>query len=139
MNWESFKTDLLKIICSFGGWETASAKVDIFLHEGLIDDAIAIVSELSSDHSELIHRVMNAAIPHKPNWVIANARRRAEKIMDEGKAEYYDYAVEWLKKARAAYLESGRQADWSSYRAELVETHARKRKLMEMFKQQGME
>ncbi|QSJ16358.1 SWIM zinc finger domain-containing protein [Nostoc sp. UHCC 0702] len=138
-NWESLKTDLLQIIYSFGDWETASAKVDIFLHEGLIEDAIAIVSELSSDDSELIHRVMNAGIPHKPDWVIVNARRRAEKIMDEGKAEYYDYAVEWLKKARAAYLASGRQADWSSYRAELVQTHARKRKLMEMFKQQGME
>ncbi|MBH8563924.1 SWIM zinc finger domain-containing protein [Nostoc sp. CENA67] len=137
--WESVKTDLLKIIRTFGGWETASAKVDIFLHEGLIEDAIAIVSELSSDYSELIHRVMNAAIPHKPDWVIANAHRRAEKIMNEGKAEYYYYAVEWLKKARAAYLASGRQTDWSSYRTELIQTHARKRKLMEMFKQQGME
>ncbi|MFN6571056.1 SWIM zinc finger domain-containing protein [Dendronalium sp. ChiSLP03b] len=138
-NWESVKIDLLKTIRTFGGWETASAKIDIFLHEGLIDDAIAIVTELSSYYSELIHRVMNAAIPYNPDWVIANARRRAEKIMDRGKAEYYYYAVEWLKKARAAYLESGRKADWSSYRATLVQSHARKRKLMEMFKQRGME
>lgn len=138
-NWESVKIDLLKIIRTFGNWETASAKVDIFLHEGLIEDAIAIVSELSSDYSELIHRVMNTAIPHNPDWVIANARGRAEKIMNEGKAEYYYDAVEWLKKARAAYLVSGRQTYWSNYRTELVQTHARKRKLMEMFKQQGME
>ncbi|MDF2387928.1 SWIM zinc finger domain-containing protein [Nostoc ellipsosporum NOK] len=138
-NWESIKIDLLKIIRTFGNWETASAKVDIFLHEGLIEDAIAIVSELSSDYSELIHRVMNAAIPHNPDWVITNARHRAEKIMNEGKAEYYYDAVEWLKKARAAYLASGRQTYWSNYRTELVQTYARKRKLMEMFKQQGME
>ncbi|RCJ27512.1 hypothetical protein A6770_25560 [Nostoc minutum NIES-26] len=138
-NWESVKIDLLKTIRTFGGWETASAKIDIFLHEGLIDDAIAIVTELSSYYSELIHRVMNAAIPYNPDWVIANARRRAEKIIDRGKAEYYYYAVEWLKKARAAYLESGRKADWLSYRATLVQSHARKRKLMEMFKQRGME
>lgn len=138
-NWQSVKIDLLNIIRAFGGWETASAKVDIFLHEGLIDDAIAIVSELSSNDSELIHRVMNAAIPHQPDWVIVNARRRAEKIMNKGKSEYYYYAVEWLKKARAAYLQSGRTSDWSTYRAELVQNHARKRKLMEMFKQQGME
>ncbi|MFN6483390.1 MULTISPECIES: SWIM zinc finger domain-containing protein [unclassified Nostoc] len=138
-NWESVKTDLLRIIRTCNGWGTESAKVDIFLHEGLIDDAIAIASELSSDRSELIHRVMDAAIPHNPGWVIANARRRAEKIMDAGKAEYYYYAVEWLKKARNAYLKSGKKADWLSYRENLMQTHARKRKLMGMFKESGME
>ncbi|MEH2150973.1 SWIM zinc finger family protein [Nostoc sp.] len=133
-NWESVKTDLLRIIRTYSGWGTESAKVDIFLHEGLIDDAIAIASELSSDHSELIYRVMDAAIPHNPSWVITNARHRAEKIMDAGKAEYYYYAVEWLKKARNAYLESGKKADWLSYRENLIQTHARKHKLMGMFK-----
>ncbi|MEH1806483.1 SWIM zinc finger family protein [Nostoc sp.] len=138
-NWESVKTDLLRIVRTCSGWGTESAKVDIFLHEGLIDDAIAIASELSSDRSELIHRVMDAAMSHNPGWVIVNARRRAEKIMDAGKAEYYYYAVEWLKKARNAYLESGKKADWLSYRENLMQTHARKRKLMGMFQQSGME
>ncbi|MEH2084934.1 MAG: SWIM zinc finger family protein [Nostoc sp.] len=138
-NWESVKTDLLRIVRTSSGWGTESAKIDIFLHEGLIDDAIAIASELSSDRSELIHRVMDVAIPHNPDWVIANARRRAEKIMDAGKAEYYYYAVEWLKKARNAYLESGKKADWLSYRENLMQTHARKRKLMGMFKESDME
>ncbi|MFW9262531.1 SWIM zinc finger family protein [Nostoc sp. CALU 546] len=138
-NWESVKTDLLRIIRTDSSWGTESAKVDIFLHEGLIDDAIAIASELSSYDSELIHRVMDAAISHNPGWVIANARRRAEKIMDAGKAEYYYYAVEWLKKARNAYLKSGKKADWLSYRDNLMQTHARKRKLMGMFKQRDMD
>lgn len=130
---------MLRIVRTYSGWGTESAKVDIFLHEGLIDDAIAIASELSSNYSELIHRVMNAAIPHNPTWVIANARSRAEKIMDGGKAEYYYYAVEWLKKVRAAYLESGKKADWLNYRENLMQTHARKRKLMGMFQQKDME
>ena len=138
-NWESVKTDLLIIIRTDSGGGTESAKVDIFLHEGLIDDAIAIASELSSYNSELIHRVMDAAIPHNPSWVIANARRRAEKIMDAGKAEYYYYAVEWLKKARNAYLKSGNKADWLSYRQNLMQTHARKHKLMGMFQQSDMQ
>ncbi|MEH2075576.1 MAG: SWIM zinc finger family protein [Nostoc sp.] len=138
-NWETVKTDLLRIVRTCSGWGAESAKVDIFLHEGLIDDAIAIASELSSYDSELIHRVMNAAIPHNPSWVIANARHRAEKIMDAGKAEYYYYAIEWLKKARTAYLESGKKADWLSYRQNLMQTHARKRKLMGMFQQRDMD
>ena len=55
-NWESVKTDLLRIVCTCRGWGTESAKVDIFLDEELIDDPIAIVSELSFYYSELIHR-----------------------------------------------------------------------------------
>ncbi|AFZ24192.1 hypothetical protein Cylst_1944 [Cylindrospermum stagnale PCC 7417] len=139
VDWDGVKPDLLRIIRTSGGWGTEAAKVDIFLDEGLIEDAIAIVTELRSIHGDLIHRVMKAAIPHNPRWVIANARRRAESIMDAGKAEYYDEAVEWLKKARAAYLESGSQAEWSSYRAQLIEIHSRKRKLMGLFTERGMD
>ncbi|WP_017651174.1 SWIM zinc finger family protein [Fortiea contorta] len=137
-DWANVKTELLTIIRSSGGWETASAKIDIYLFEGLIDDAIALVSQLGSYHVELVHRVMNAAITHNPDWVISNACHRAESIMNAGKAEYYSDAVEWLKKARAAYINSGRQAEWSSYRTILMQTHARKRKLMGMFTQRDM-
>ncbi len=138
-NWEGVKTDLLKILYTYGAWGTEEAKVDIFLHEGLIDDAIATVTELSSYYSTIIRRVMDAAIAHNPDWVIANASRRAEPILDAGKAEQYFYAVDWLKKVRAAYWESGRGADWSTYRAQLMQTHARKYKLMGLFKQRDME
>jgi uncharacterized Zn finger protein len=137
--WETVKADLLKILRVYSIWETAPVKIDIFLQEGLIDDAIAIANELSQYHSDIIHRVMNAAIPHRSEWVITHACRLAESIMNAGKAEYYDAAVEWLKKARAAYLASDRQADWSTYRAKLMEIHARKRKLMGMLQAKQME
>ncbi len=137
-NWATVKTDLLQILRTFGGWGSESARVDIFLHEGLIDDAIHIVNELSSFYADLIHRVMDAAISEKPSWVIANARRRAEMIMDAAKAEYYAEAVQWLKKARAAYLECGRKADWDSYKAKLMQEHGRKRKLMGLFKEKSL-
>ena len=101
--------------------------------------AIAIANELSHYHSDIVHRVMNAAISQRPEWVITHACRLAESIMNAGKAEYYDAAVEWLKKARAAYLASDRQAQWSNYRAKLMEIHARKRKLMGMLQAKQME
>ncbi|QIR38086.1 SWIM zinc finger domain-containing protein [Tolypothrix sp. PCC 7910] len=137
-NWANVKTDLLQILRTFGSWGSEAARVDIFLHEGLIDDAIHIVNELSSYYADLIHRVMDAAIAEKPNWVIANARRRAEMIMDAAKAEYYAEAVKWLTKVRAAYLECGRKADWDSYKAKLIQEHGRKRKLMGLFKEKGL-
>ncbi len=138
-NWANIKTNLLQILRTSGSWGNISAKVDIYLYEGLIDDAITTVKDLSSFNSELVYRVMDAAIFHKPDWVIANASRRAELIMDAGKAENYELAIQWLKKARAAYLESGRKADWASYKAKLKQEHGRKRKLMGLFKEKDME
>ncbi|AUT03916.1 hypothetical protein CLI64_27980 [Nostoc sp. CENA543] len=138
-NWEVIKPDLLKVVHNCDNWAIQPDKVDILLHEGLIDDAINTVSEISHYHAALVHRVMKAAIPHNPDWVIANSRRRAERIMDEGKAEYYSEAIAWLKQTRAAYIASGRQADWSSYREQLMEIHGRKRKLMGMLKEHSMQ
>ena len=48
------------------------------------------------------------------------------------------YRIEWLIKARAAYLASKRQSEWSAYRAKLMQTHGRKYKLMEMLKQRDL-
>ncbi|MBE9207875.1 SWIM zinc finger domain-containing protein [Nostoc sp. LEGE 06077] len=137
--WARVKPDLLKMLRVEISWQTAPVKVDIFLHEGLIDDAIAIANELNIYHADIIHRVMDAAIPHRPEWVITHACRRAEAIMDAGKAEYYDAAVDWLKKARAAYLASDKQVDWSNYHTKLMAIHARKRKLMGMLQGRDME
>jgi len=137
--WQTVKPDLLKILRVYSSWETSPVKVDIYLQEGLIDDAIAIANELGDYHSNIIHRVMNAAIPHRPEWVISHACRRAESIMDAGKAEHYDFAIEWLRKARAAYLASDRPSEWSQYRAKLIAVHARKRKLMGMLQTREME
>ncbi|MCC3432916.1 MAG: hypothetical protein JGK08_23820 [Microcoleus sp. PH2017_04_SCI_O_A] len=77
---------------------------------------------------------MMAAIPHRPDWVIVNASRRAESILNQMKSAEYDSAIEWLEKARAAYIQTGRNVEWSAYRAQLMEVHSRKRKFMGLFK-----
>ncbi len=74
--------------------------------------------------------VMEATAAHRPDWVIENACSRAISIMNEKKAKYYDEAVGWLKKAKAAYLASGRTKEWSTYLSELRKKHARQYKLM---------
>ena len=73
------------------------------------------------------------------DWVIKNARCRAEEIIDAGKAKAYHHAADWLRKVRAAYLASQRQAQWSAYRARLMEKHGRKYKLMDMLKQRDLQ
>ena len=140
-DWAILKEDLLEYLCSYSDWGMGieEAKVDIFLHEGLVDDAIAVVNDLSSYNSEIIHRVMEAAIFKHPDWVIENAKRRAESIMDAKKAEHYHHAAQWLQKAKAAYCQAGKQGEWSAYRTQLMQIHARKYKLMGLLKQRDLD
>ena len=106
--------------------------VEIFLHEGLIADAIAAVNE-GATHS-LVELVADAAITSHPDWVIKASRQQAESIMDEGKAQYYDAAARWLGKARAAYQATGRQQEWQRYLTGLLARHQRKYKLVPLLK-----
>ncbi len=136
--WATLRPDLLASLSQSDSFFSADAKVDIFLHENWLEQAIAAVDNLHSYQSKPIHRVMNAAMTPHPDWVIENACRRAESIMNEGKAKYYHHAIEWLGKARTAYLQSGQQDEWKAYRAKLTQQHGRKYKLMGMLKQRDM-
>lgn len=130
--WPELRANLLDHLRDTSGYSVQQAQVDVFLHEGLIDDAIASVREWGG--YGLLERVMDAAIQHRPDWVIEAARRQAESIMDRGKADAYQHAVEWLKRARAAYRAAGREADWQAYLQDLRIKHSRKYKLMGMLK-----
>ena len=134
-DWSTVRADLLETLRNRRAWGTERAKVEIFLHEGLIDSAITTVKDLGYYQSDLVQRVMDAAMIQRPDWVIENACHRAEEIMNAGKANAYHHAIEWLRKARAAYLASERQSEWSTYRTKLMQIHGRKYKLMGMLKQ----
>lgn len=136
--WQSLRQALLTNLRDASDTLHVEATIAILLHEGLIDAAIAIADQLSSYQSAIIHPVMDAAVAHRLEWVIENARRRAESIMNEGKAQYYYYAVNWLRKVRAAYLQLGQQQEWQRYRTELIRTHTRKRKLVSMLQQRDL-
>ena len=100
----------------------------------MVDDAIEAVR---SDHyyrSELVHRVMQAAVSTHPGWVIETARAQAEPILDQGKADRYEAAVRWLAQAKAAYVQAGQLPEWQTYFTQLQSIHSRKRKLMNLFK-----
>ncbi|HEY9626001.1 MAG TPA: SWIM zinc finger family protein [Coleofasciculaceae cyanobacterium] len=136
--WASLQQKLLTRLRQESSSLSAKAKAAIFLEEGLIDDAIATVAQLSSYESDSIHAVMDAAIAHRPEWVIENARHRAESIISAAQAQYYHHAINWLRRVRAAYLQLGQQEDWKRYRTALLQTHARKHKLIAMLQQRDL-
>jgi uncharacterized Zn finger protein len=137
-DWNSLQKKLLKRLRQDKSGLNGEAKVDIFMAEGLLDDAIATADQLSSYQSNLIHPVMDAAISHNPEWVIENAQKRAESIMDGKQAKYYHHAANWLRKVRAAYLHQGKATEWKCYLKELMQTHSRKPKLLSYLKQRDL-
>ena len=109
----------------------------MFLHEGLIDDAIAALDTYAS-HT-LVEQVVDAALQahSQLDWVIQACRKQAEYIMEKGKAELYSSAANWLAKARKAYHLLGREKEWQTYLDELLSQHGRKYKLVPMLKALG--
>jgi uncharacterized Zn finger protein len=131
-HWPDLREGLLAHLRRFSGYSYSEAQVDVFLHEDLLDDAIAAVEKGAS--YDLLERVMDAVVEHRPEWVIEAARRQAERIIEAGQSKYYHHAVSWLVRARAAYQAAGRDADWQAYLGEIQACHGRKYKLMGMLK-----
>src|SRR5258707_564771 len=127
--WPERRANLLEYVRHTKSY-VPQGQVDVFLHEGLIDDAIAAV-EPKATHT-LVERVVNAAMQSHPAWVIKVCRQQAEPFMDEGKAQYYRTAANWLAKARTAYRNMGREEEWRTYLSELLDRHQRKYKLVPM-------
>jgi uncharacterized Zn finger protein len=109
-------------------------QIAVFLHEGLIDDAIAALDAYAS-HT-LVEQVVDAALQAQSHleWVIQACRKQAEYIMDRGKAELYSSAASWLSKARKAYQGLRREEAWQAYLEELLSQHGRKYKLVPKLK-----
>jgi uncharacterized Zn finger protein len=80
-------------------------------------------------------RVMDAALATRPDWVIATATASAAAIIDAGRAQHYVSAIDWLRRALAAYQATGRQPEWQAYLQGLREQHGRKYKLMGLLDQ----
>ncbi len=136
--WNSTKEILLKYLSKssfYGGG--SDAKVDIFLEEELIDQAIAVVDGSYCSRG-LRLRVMQVAAGFNPQWVITKGKALAEDIINRGKSEHYDDAVSWLEQVKLAYLASNQQEEWRSYRQQLIEVNSKKRKLMEIVKRKGL-
>jgi uncharacterized Zn finger protein len=131
--WAERRTTLLDYLQSKKS-SNQHGSVDIFLHEGLLDDAIATLEPYAT-HT-LVEQVVNVALTSQSHldWVIQTCRKQAEYIMDRGKAEYYSSVGHWLAKARTAYQSAGRKGEWQTYLNELLSTHGRKRKLVPILK-----
>jgi uncharacterized Zn finger protein len=74
----------------------------------------------------LVEKVADAVLIHRPDWVIQVSIKQAEGLIEKKQSKYYAAAARWLAKAKQAYINSGRQADWLAYLANLKTTYARR-------------
>jgi uncharacterized Zn finger protein len=122
-DWPSVKSELLALLADA---DYAHRKVDIYLYEGMVDEAIQAIDGDPYPSYYTVEPVVDAAWQSHPDWAIRHCKRQAEPIMDGGKSDRYHHAVRWLEKARRAYLAAGREDEWSAYLEDLIRVHARK-------------
>jgi uncharacterized Zn finger protein len=128
-NWPNIKPDLLKELQNC--W-SPSKKIDIFLHENMLAEAMQALGdpEFVSDYD--LHRVVKATKEIYPDWGIRIYQQKAERIMDAGNSTMYETAVSYLGIARDIYQQEQRLEEWETYLDKLLETHHRKYKLVPM-------
>ncbi len=129
-DWGKLKGELLAALELRDYRFFTEARVDIFLHEGLVGRAMSAVEDADAHQGAIVERVMKAALENHADWVLEQAQRRAEPIMDEGKSQRYQDAARWLEHARAAYDRLDRFDDWELYLAKLEAKHKRRYKLL---------
>lgn len=130
--WETLREELLATLRQRTGY-AGLAGIEIFLHEGLIDDAIRALGDYP--HYSAVELVVNAAIESRPDWCIQACKQQAESIMDQGQSKYYQRAAYWLGRAKVAYSSAGRSDEWRVYLESLLQKHARKYSLTPLLKE----
>jgi uncharacterized Zn finger protein len=129
--WPEIRADLLTHLATVGN---VSHKIDIYLQEGMVNDAVQAVDAGPYVGYDELERVADKAFQSHPDWVIGRCRAQAEPIMNEGKSRHYHHAARWLERARSAYRAAGREAEWHAYLRELIAQHQRKYKLVPMLR-----
>ena len=81
--WPALREELLGVVC----WNRSTYpmdEVDILLHEGRIEDAMAAVD--AAPAYDLVERVVEAALPGHPEWVFRACRQQFDAIADAGRS-----------------------------------------------------
>lgn len=112
--------------------QDASERTEIYLSEGLIDEAVNSVDDDDfkfGGHDEILMRLAEAAHASHSDWVVKLAMTHATGIMEGNRAGDYALAARWLEKAALAHEAAGREDAWMACLDDLIERHRRKHKL----------
>jgi uncharacterized Zn finger protein len=77
-------------------------------------------------------RIATAIEAYAPDRVVAIWKSKAENLIAQVSPGAYEEAARYLRKAGAVLVREGKQQEWARYLEELRDTHARKRRLIEV-------
>ena len=120
--WELLKPDQMNILLQSGRPEVIAA---VYLYEQEWDQAIAVAEKYAYNYN-LREKVADSVINYRSDWVIQVAIQEAEKLIEPTQSKYYPHAARWLGKAKQAYLQSGRKAEWLVCLTRFKITYARR-------------
>ena len=121
-SWAQVKPTQMAILLQSG---RSDAIASVYMYEQEWDQAIAIAEKNAYDYT-LREKVADAVIAHRPDWVIRISIQEAQKLIEPTQSKYYPHAARWLAKAKQAYVQSGRKAEWLDYFTQLKTTYARR-------------
>jgi uncharacterized Zn finger protein len=76
--------------------------------------------------------IATAVQAHAPDRAVAIWKNKAERLIAQVKPSAYQEAVKFLRKAGEVMSKQNKRAQWDQYLKSLRETHARKRRLIEI-------
>jgi uncharacterized Zn finger protein len=76
--------------------------------------------------------IATAVQGHAPDRAVAIWKNKAERLIAQVKPSAYQEAVKFLRKAGEVMSKQNKRAQWDQYLKSLRETHARKRRLIEI-------
>jgi uncharacterized Zn finger protein len=130
-DWPALREDLLDgLRRRQPGRSSAVDHADVFLAEGMVEEAIAIADR--SGHESVVRQVAQAIRDERPQWTIEACKEQAEPIIEAGQSDRYREAVRWLETAGEAAETTGELDAWRGYVEGLREEHYRKYKLRPM-------
>ena len=122
VDWSNIRPALVQ---KAGASYSPGVLVDILLDEKDWDAAIAI-AEKQIWIPQLLEKVADALIPHRPDWVIRIAIKQSNSLIEKTQSNLYPGAARWLEKAKKAYEKKGQVDDWQAYISHLRTTYARR-------------
>jgi uncharacterized Zn finger protein len=102
---------------------------EVLLSEREWDAAIRVADKHAQDQ-RVVATVAGALIEHRPEWVIRASIKQAESLIAPTKSNLYPAAADWLRRAKAAYAQTGRTGEWQTYLLRLKEQYRRRPALM---------
>ena len=128
-NWLTLRPALLQKVAN-----NNAVLVDIHLEEKGWDAAI-IVAERDRWSFQLLEKVADAVIPHRPDWVIRTSLKQSDQLIVQTQSKLYPIAARWLERAKKAYHQKDQDAEWQAYINNLRPTYARRPALQREFKE----